>query len=291
MWTSVHGWTHIVSDVAIWAAYTAIPIVLFASIRRRDDIPFLKVFWLFGAFILACGVTHLVEATIFWQPWYRLSALLKATTAVVSWMTVGALIRVMPGALQLPGMMRQNEKQTAEIEQRKAAEARLRESERRLRAVVEELPVLLGAFDDQGQVGFWNAESTKVTGYAFEELEAVDDPLGLLYPDPDFRAQMTAEWESRGTSFRDWEIPVVCRDQSVRTIAWSNLSGVEALPGWTSWAMGVDVTDRVAAEEKLVGTAANLARSNADLERFAASASHDLRAPLRGIRSLAEWVL
>jgi len=26
-WTALHGWTHIASDVAIWGAYTAIPLV------------------------------------------------------------------------------------------------------------------------------------------------------------------------------------------------------------------------------------------------------------------------
>src|SRR5262245_47937026 len=94
-----NGWLHIISDVAIFGAYTAIPCVLLFFILRRRDIPFLKIFWLFGAFIFACGFGHLLEAVIFWHPVYRLSGVVKLSTAVVSWATVLALVQIVPQAL------------------------------------------------------------------------------------------------------------------------------------------------------------------------------------------------
>ena len=75
------GWMHIVSDIAIFGAYTAIPLMLLYFILRKKTGAFLPVFWLFAVFILACGCVHLVEATIFWHPWYRFSALMKVVTA------------------------------------------------------------------------------------------------------------------------------------------------------------------------------------------------------------------
>ena len=95
------GWLHIGSDIAIWAAYTAIPLVLWSFLRLRPKIPFSRIFLLFAAFILCCGATHLIEALLFYWPAYRLSAVVKFITAVVSWATVVALIPVIPKALSL----------------------------------------------------------------------------------------------------------------------------------------------------------------------------------------------
>ena len=67
------GWLHILSDLGVWSAYLAIPLVLLYFILRKKDLPFRRVFLLFGAFILACGTTHLMEAIIFWWPAYRLA--------------------------------------------------------------------------------------------------------------------------------------------------------------------------------------------------------------------------
>ncbi len=92
----------------IWSAYSAIPCVILFFIFRRKDTPFPRIFWLFAAFIFFCGTTHLLEAVIFWEPVYRLSALFKAITAVVSWVTVFGLIKVMPTALSYPGLAEMN---------------------------------------------------------------------------------------------------------------------------------------------------------------------------------------
>lgn len=125
-WSEGHGYLHIISDVATFGAYMAIPIVLgvYAS-RRKDEISFPSLVWLFVAFILACGFVHLVEAIIFWWPIYRVSGLLKLTTAVASWGTVIALVRIAPDALELPGLKAVNHRLTQEIQARKQAESRL----------------------------------------------------------------------------------------------------------------------------------------------------------------------
>jgi signal transduction histidine kinase/ActR/RegA family two-component response regulator len=121
-WSSAHGWLHIISDLGVWSAYVTIPCVLGYFILRKRDLPFQTIFWLFAAFILACGSTHLMEAIIFWWPAYRLAALIKLFTAIVSWATVLAIVPIVPKALSL----RSPHELETEIVERKKAEAALR---------------------------------------------------------------------------------------------------------------------------------------------------------------------
>ena len=135
-WSTGLGWLHIGSDTAIFGAYAAIPVTLIYFIRKRRDVPFPPIFWLFSAFIFLCGFGHLIEASIFWKPWYRFSGLVKVLTAVVSWMTVVALIRVIPQALELPGLSKANALLAREVAERKEIERALRVSEERNRALI-----------------------------------------------------------------------------------------------------------------------------------------------------------
>ena len=128
-WSAGTGWLHICSDVGIWSAYLSIPIVIGYFVLRRRTVPFRGVFVLFAAFILACGSTHLMDAVIFWWPAYRLSGLMKLITALLSWFTVFALIKVTPQALA----MRSPEELQREIDERKRAEAELAQRDEQLR--------------------------------------------------------------------------------------------------------------------------------------------------------------
>ncbi|MGH9360424.1 MAG: sensor histidine kinase, partial [Thermoanaerobaculia bacterium] len=95
-------WLHNVADLLVGLAYVAIPLGLAYFVRRRKDTPFNWIFWMFAAFILSCGATHFVEVLTTYVPLYRLSAVVKFETAVVSWLTFAAMIQLTPRALALP---------------------------------------------------------------------------------------------------------------------------------------------------------------------------------------------
>jgi PAS domain S-box-containing protein len=120
-WSDFHGWLYIISDLLIWAAYFAIPVVIIRYISKKQDARFIRLYFLFAAFILACGATHFFDAIAFWVPLYRLNALVLFATAIISWVTVFYIIRYLPQAMSLRPM----KDLEVEIEQRKTAEQQI----------------------------------------------------------------------------------------------------------------------------------------------------------------------
>lgn len=134
-WTDFHGWLYICSDLAIWLAYFAIPVLLIRFVTQKRDVPMPSVFWLFGAFILLCGLTHFLDATMFWWPAYRLHAFIKFVTACVSLLTVVELVKILPVAFTL----KTTKELEVEIAARKQAEKKLSEYARELEVKNKEL--------------------------------------------------------------------------------------------------------------------------------------------------------
>ncbi|HWB13092.1 MAG TPA: PAS domain S-box protein [Pirellulales bacterium] len=189
-WTELHGWTHIVSDLAIFGAYAAIPLVLTYFALRRRDIPFQGIFLLFACFIVSCGLGHLLEATIFWRPWYRLAAAVKVVTAAASWCTVIALIPVIPRVLAWPRLAAVNEQLQAEIDERKRAEESLRVSESRKSAILAAALDAVVAVDEDGLITEFNGAAEAIFGYS--RAEAMGKSLSELIVPPSLREQHTA---------------------------------------------------------------------------------------------------
>lgn len=221
LWTTGLIWLHVVSDSLIALSYLSIPITLVHFTRKRRDIPFSWMFLCFGAFIVACGGTHLMDIWTIWFPSYWLAGGLKAVTACVSVVTAILLIRVTPRALALPGtqwLIEINRKLTGEVEQRAQAESSLRcvsedlerrvaertaalvasnqslrESELRYRTLVEHSPEAIVVLDlDAGRFDDANRNAERLFGMSREELIRVG-PVEVSPPfQPDGRRSSEA---------------------------------------------------------------------------------------------------
>lgn len=89
------------SDGVIFLAYTVISVTLAMLLRRRPDLPFRPVLWLFVAFIFCCGLSHAVAAANTWAAAYWLESGVKAVTAGISAWTAWLLVPLLPRALAL----------------------------------------------------------------------------------------------------------------------------------------------------------------------------------------------
>src|SRR5882724_1753969 len=102
LWRPDVLWLNVGSDALIAASYFGIPAVLgHFTRRRRNELPFPWIPYLFAAFIFLCGTTHVMGIWTVWHPNYRLDGFVKLATGIVSFTTAVALLWVMPRAMTL----------------------------------------------------------------------------------------------------------------------------------------------------------------------------------------------
>ncbi len=181
LWNPRILWLHVISDALIALSYFCIPLILIYFIRKNRDRPFNRIFWMFGAFILACGTTHLLEVWNVWHGNYLVAGVVKAITAVVSVATAALLIPLAPKVISLPGrlhLQESNRELEREIGERKHAEQALKESVATRERATRELAEQKFAFDQhaivvvtdlQGTITYVNDRFSAITQYSREE--------------------------------------------------------------------------------------------------------------------------
>ncbi len=141
LWQSPLVLLHLLSDGGIALAYFSIPFTLIYFVNQRKDVPFRVIFLLFGAFIVSCGTTHLLEIWTLWYPTYWLSGSVKLFTALISLYTAFELVPLVPQALALPSPFQLetlNRELASQISEREAAEKAVRQLNAELEQRVDE---------------------------------------------------------------------------------------------------------------------------------------------------------
>jgi len=181
-----------------------------------------------------------------------------------------------------------------DVTERKQAQEELLREKAFADSVINSVPGIFYMLDEAGQYVWWNRNFEQVLGYSATEIPRVH-PLHL-FGDADREmvreriAQVFAEGKATA------EAHLVCK--SGRTIPYL-LTGnrVERKGKAHLVGMGLDITERYHARmaleklnAELEASIHELERSNNELRDFAHITAHDLKAPLRGIGTLAEWL-
>jgi PAS domain S-box-containing protein len=177
-----------------------------------------------------------------------------------------------------------------DITERKRAERELRESQERLQAGIEVAGVGLARFDYETNLVALSPEAAVLYGFpadiAFVTREQIH---ATFHPDEraDLEVTIAQVLDPNGTGWFAQDHRVVCpsgqvRHLSVRKQVFFDRVGTVPRPNYAILA-AIDVTLRKQAQ-------ADLEQRNQELDSFVYVVSHDLKAPLRGIANLSEWI-
>lgn len=280
-WSDGLFWLHVSAAAATWIALAAFAFALARFISYRSDFPFRLLGILFIAAILSHSTLSFVDMTLFWQPWFRLSAVVKAVVAAFTCLAAAAGWLAMPKALALPNPSRLNDLLHVEIRERERANERSR-------LVVEMAPNAIVMANQNGRIVQVNVKAERYFGY--DRTELIGQYADLLVP-ARFRELPSGDLfaprlepvgavdglDLFGLRKDGSEFPIEIAVQPIVTER--DVMVLIAIS---------DVTMQKEAEAALKKAARDLQRSNGDLSQFAYVASHDLKEPLRKVSSFCQ---
>jgi len=166
-------WLNVISDAFIVFAYTLISLALIITIHKRPESPHRDLVTIFGAFVLACGITHAVDIWNVWHDNYTLLGFSKAITALISVIAAMMLIPRLPKLtfFKTSTELRElNIELQKEIEIQKVSSERLKRAEQQFETFIRYAPDGIIIAHPGGRVEYSNDMVNSMFGYEASEL-------------------------------------------------------------------------------------------------------------------------
>jgi PAS domain S-box-containing protein len=183
-----------------------------------------------------------------------------------------------------------NEQLTQEIDVRKKVEEQLRKAEENYRIQFEgALDAIFVADAETGILTDCNPAATRLVGR--EKSELIGKPLRILHPQKNIDkgfGKIFREHIEKGQG-QTLEDQIITKTGQIRDVAIKasliEVRGKKLLQG-----IFRDITENKKAQAVQNQLLEQLASANQELKDFAYVVSHDLKAPLRGIKTIADWI-
>jgi PAS domain S-box-containing protein len=177
-----------------------------------------------------------------------------------------------------------------DITERRRAEEQLRKAEEKYRIQFEgTIDAIFIADAETGIIVDCNPAATELVEW--EKSELIGQHQRILHPPERIEGEFSDTFkqhlkEKQGQTL---ETQVVTKNGEIKDVA-IKASLIEVGGKKLMQAIFQDITDYKKAEERQAQLLKELESANRELKDFAYVASHDLKAPLRGIKTLAEWL-
>jgi PAS domain S-box-containing protein len=187
-----------------------------------------------------------------------------------------------------------NKKLQFEIAQQQRAEEKLAHKENLLQMIITATHDAMISVGNDGLITLFNPAAEKMFGYKKEEM--VGQPLDRIMPEQyrhchsQYIQSYFATGKPDGIIGNTVELPALRSDGNIFQMEMSLSAGSLGDKQFVI-AVARDITERKKiqlSQEELINKVDNI---NNELKEFVSIVSHDLKAPLRGIKTLANWIL
>jgi PAS domain S-box-containing protein len=167
-----------------------------------------------------------------------------------------------------------------DITERKKAEAKIRDQSQILHGIISNMPVVVFRTDPAGI--FTQSIGAGLERVGLAENQVVGLSIKEVYPHGAVHIHTAFE-----KGFVSFVAPFFSQGQAwyFDTYIFKDIAQTGGLLGFA-----MDITDSKLAENKMQEYAVDLEKINKELDQFAYVVSHDLKAPLRAIANLSQWI-